>query len=201
MKMVKLSAELHLLVQMLQQEICQKETVFDTSNVNWDKFRKNCTYHGMRSLAFVANQKQSVLQEQLAIQFKNFSQRRVRQNLENVIEIKRLYDLFEKEGIQPALLKGLLFTSELYQNKVLREGSDIDFLFKREDAIKGIVILLADGYMCRDFGALANSDDFKRDLNRLIFETDFQEFSKPRGFALNLPNNRAKLNISTQIMY
>jgi len=32
-------------------------------------------------------------------------------------------------------------------------------------------------------------------------ETDFQEFSKPRGFALNLPNNRAKLNISTQIMY
>ena len=173
--MIQLSAELHVLVQMVQQELCQNDTRFDIAKIDWHKFRKNSTYHGLRPIVFAANQKQSILPEQIRNQFKNFTQRRAWQNLENVIEIKRLYDLFIEQGIKPVLLKGVLFTTLLYQNQVLREGTDIDFLFQREDALKGIEILLADGYVCRDLGVLANAKDLKRDLNQLIFETDFQE--------------------------
>ena len=175
MKTVKLSVELRLLVQMVQQELWQVNIPFDTKGINWDTFSKSCAYHGLRSLAFSADQKQSVLPDQMADQLRNFTQHRAQNNLQDVLEFKRLYDLFTKEGIHPTLLKGVLFTTLLYQNQVLRESYDIDFLFKKDDALKGIELLLADGYRCQDFGLLSNSKNLKKDINQLIFETDFQE--------------------------
>jgi hypothetical protein len=129
----------------------------------------------MRLLVFVANQKQSVLPDQMAMQLKHYSQRRAKKNLVDVLEIKRLYDLFTKEGIHPSLLKGVLFTSLLYQNQILRESSDIDFLFEKEEALRAIELLLADGFVCQDLGVLRNATNLKKDINQLVFETDFQE--------------------------
>ncbi len=172
---MKLSVELRLLAQMVKQELCQNDAAFDIEGIDWETFHKTCSYHNMRSLAFVANQKQSVLPEQLAKKYQNFTKWRASKNLENVIEIKRLYDLFTREGIHPVLLKGMLFTATLYQNQTLREGSDIDFLFKKEDSKKGIEMLLADGYDCHDWRVLSNAQHIISDIHRIIFEANFKE--------------------------
>jgi hypothetical protein len=175
MKPIQLSPELRLLVQMVQQELLNQEIFFEVGQINWDKFRTTCSYHGMRHFAFSANQKQEVLPSKLATLYQKFAQQRAKSNLDNVIEIKRLYGLFEKNGIFPVLLKGSLFSQLLYQNKLLRESTDIDFLFKKEDALNGMEILLAENYTCRDFGVLIQSKDLKRDLSKLIFDSQFQE--------------------------
>lgn len=175
MKTVKLSVELRLMVQMVQQELCQIDSVFITKDIQWDKFRKSCTYHGMRSFVFSANQKQPILPDEMAKQFRNFTQQRAKQNFNQVIEIKRLYDLFTAAGIHVALLKGTLYTTLLYQNRMLRESNDIDFLFTKQDAIKGINILLADGYLVRKKGSLENDQNFNTNINQLIFKSNFGE--------------------------
>jgi hypothetical protein len=130
MKTIKLSVELTLLVKMIQQDLGLNDSKFELKGINWDKFRKSCAYHGMRSLVFEANQKQFVLPDQIAKQFKRFTKQRAKQYFDNAIEIKRLYDLFSEAGIQPILLKGTLYTTLLYQNRMLRESADIDFLFQ-----------------------------------------------------------------------
>jgi hypothetical protein len=185
MKPIPLSSELRLLVQMIQQELLQVDSTFDLEGINWDKFRKSCAYHGMRHMAFSANQKQDVLPENLNNQYKKFAQQRAKSNLDNVIEIKRLYALFEKEDLHPVLLKGALYTQLLYQNKLLRESTDIDFMFKKSDSLKGMLILLGENYTCRDFGVLGNSVDLQHDLNQLIFVSNIQELhfdKKPFNF-------------------
>jgi hypothetical protein len=175
MKAFQLSSELRLLVQMVQQELLQVDSTFDLEGINWDKFSKVCAYHGMRHLAFSADQKQNVLPFRLSNQYKQFAHNRAKSNLDNVIEIKRLYALFEKENIHPVLLKGALFTQLLYQNKLLRESTDIDFLFKKEESIQGMMILLGQNYTCRDFGVLGNSIDLQQDLSQLVYDSNFQE--------------------------
>jgi hypothetical protein len=175
MKTIKLSVELTLLVKMIQQDLGLIDSKFDTKGINWDKFRKSCAYHGMRSLAFEANQKQFVLPDQIAKQFRRFTKQRAKQYFDNAIEIKRLYDLFSEAGIQPTLLKGTLYTTLLYQNRMLRESADIDFLFQKDDAIKGIKILLAEGYLVRKSDLLENAQNLDKDLNQLIFNSYFQE--------------------------
>ena len=85
MKTVKLSVELRLLVQMVQQELWQVNIPFDTKGINWDTFSKSCAYHGLRSLAFSADQKQSVLPDQMADQLRNFTQHRAQNNLQDVL--------------------------------------------------------------------------------------------------------------------
>jgi hypothetical protein len=175
MKTEKLSVELRLIIQMIQQELWHVDVTFETKGIDWNRFSKSGAYHGMRLLVFVANQKQSVLPDQMAMQLKHYSQRRAKKNLVDVLEIKRLYDLFTKEGIHPSLLKGVLFTSLLYQNQILRESSDIDFLFEKEEALRAIELLLADGFVCQDLGVLRNATNLKKDINQLVFETDFQE--------------------------
>ena len=127
---MQLSIELRLLVQMVKQELLQIDSTFETEGIQWDKFRKACAYHGMRHMAYSANLKQVVLPAPLALKYKKFTQQRAKNNLGNIHEINHLYELFIQEGIYPVLLKGLLFTELLYDNKVLRESTDIDFLFK-----------------------------------------------------------------------
>jgi len=175
MKTLKLSVELALLVKMIQQDLGLNDSKFETKGINWDKFRKSCAYHGMRSLVFEANQKQFVLPDQIAKQFKRFTKQRAKQYFDNAIEIKRLYNLFSEAGIQPTLLKGTLYTTLLYQNRMLRESADIDFLFQKDDAIKGIKILLAEGYSFRKSDLIENAQNLDKDLNQLIFNSHFQE--------------------------
>ncbi|MFM6947692.1 MAG: nucleotidyltransferase family protein, partial [Aquirufa sp.] len=148
-KVLTLSRELALLVQMVQQEILQVNSTFKVDGINWPKFKKACAYHGMRHVAFSANQQQAVLPTNLSHFYQKFAQQRAKSNLDNVLEIKRLYTLFENEGISPLLLKGALYTQLLYQNKLLRESTDIDFLFKKSDSLKGMKILIKENYQCR----------------------------------------------------
>ncbi|MHA8066757.1 nucleotidyltransferase family protein [Aquirufa sp. ROCK2-A2] len=175
MKSLHLSAELRLMIQMVQQEMLGRELDFPKEEIDWDKFKKACAYHGMRHMAFSANQKQAILPEDLKIKYKKFSQKGAKSNFDNVIEIKRLYTLFEKEGLSPVLLKGALYTQLLYQNRLLRESSDIDFLFKKEESLQGMQLLLGENYTCRDFGVLCHSKDLNNDLLSLIYDTQFQE--------------------------
>lgn len=175
MKAVQLSSELRLLVQMVQQELLQVDSPFLLEGVNWEKFKKSCAYHGMRHVAFSADQKQSVLPNKLSNHYRQFAQQRAKSNLDNVVEIKRLYALFEKEGIYPILLKGALYTHLLYQNRLLRESTDIDFLFKKKDSLKGMLILLEQNYQCRDFGKFHTSKNLTSDLDKLINDSFFQE--------------------------
>lgn len=172
---IQLSAELRLMIQMVQQELLGRSVEFPIAEIDWVKFRKACAYHGMRHMAFSANQKQNVLPENVSNQYKKFAQQRAKSNLDNVVEIKRLYTLFEKEGLRPILLKGALYTQLLYQNKLLRESTDIDFLFKKGDSLKGMLILLDENYTCRDLGVLDRSIDLKKDFNHLIFDSTMQE--------------------------
>jgi hypothetical protein len=172
---MQLSKEVSLLVQMVRQELLQVETTFDSSGIDWTKFRKTCAYHGMRHIAFSAHGKQKVLPDELAAQYKHFTLNRSKIHFEQIVEIKRLYDLFTRAGLQPILLKGLLFTHLLYKNKLLRESADIDFLFSKSQALDGIQILLSEGYKCLDLGILGQTKDLHADIEKLIFESGFQE--------------------------
>jgi hypothetical protein len=172
---IQLSSELRLLIQMVQQEMLGRSVEFPIAEIDWVKFRKGCAYHGMRHMAFSANQKQDVLPENLSNQYKKFAQQRAKSNLDNVVEIKRLYTLFEKKGLHPVLLKGALYTQLLYQNKLLRESTDIDFLFKKEESMQGMMLLLEQNYACRDFGVFNRSIDLQHDLNQMIFVGNIQE--------------------------
>ncbi|MHA8051761.1 nucleotidyltransferase domain-containing protein [Aquirufa sp. ROCK-SH2] len=174
-KVLALSRELALLVQMVQQEILQVNSTFKVDGINWPKFKKACAYHGMRHVAFSANQQQAVLPTNLSHFYQKFAQQRAKSNLDNVLEIKRLYTLFENEGISPLLLKGALYTQLLYQNKLLRESTDIDFLFKKSDSLKGMKILIKENYQCRDLGTFHTSKNLDSDLQELINGSNFQE--------------------------
>lgn len=185
MKSLHLSAELRLMIQMVQQEMLGRELDFSKEEIDWDKFKKACAYHGMRHMAFSANQKQAILPENLRNQYRKFAQQRAKCNLDNVVEIKRLCSLFEKEGLSPVLLKGVLYTQLLYQNRLLRESTDIDFLFKKDESLKGMMILLEQGFTCRDFGVMDSSIDLQHDLNQMVFVGHIQELhfdKKPFNF-------------------
>lgn len=170
-----MSKELELLVQIIKLEVLRIDSKIDTVGIDWNKFRKLCAYHHMRFLVMAANKKQQFLPENLSEQYKKHHQEQTFQHLKNVVEIKRLYDIFIKAEIQPILLKGEIYVKSLFENQLVRESCDIDLLFKKKDAVNAMHILLEEGYSFSELDELKDSNSINDYLNTIVHKTDYPE--------------------------
>ncbi len=147
---MKKSIELEILIESVK--VCllgNLSTNFDillrNPNINWNRLEKLATFHAIRPILSDAFQ-QVNFENPLAIQLKNRTLTQSIFNLATNQELERLLRLLNEKGVQVLPYKGVLFISELYQNKQLRETHDLDLLVHPKDAKKALEILLEDGY-------------------------------------------------------
>ncbi len=147
---MKKSLELEILIESVKVSLLGHSTsnfefLIQRQEINWNRLEKIVTFHAIRPILSDAFQRVS-FENSLSQQLKSRTLRQSIFNLATNQELDRLLGLLSEQGVQVLPYKGVLFISELYQNKQLRETHDLDLLVHPKHAKNALEILLKDGY-------------------------------------------------------
>jgi Uncharacterised nucleotidyltransferase len=146
---MKKSIELDILIESIKVSLLGHSTskieALLKKEIDWKRLEKLAIFHAIRPVLSDTFQRIG-FENSLSNELKS---RTLTQSIFNLVtsqELERLLHLLSKQGIRVLPYKGILFISEFYKNRQLRETHDLDLLVHPEDAKKALKILLEDGY-------------------------------------------------------
>ena len=147
---MKLSQPLSFLKAIINHELSQVnfEITIYTKNLDWLEFERLVNYHSIRPLvnSFFKKNNYQYLPEELAKNLQKYAFDQTLFNLQSAQISNQLLALLKENNIKALPYKGTLFVNKIYENTQLREGSDIDLLVEPQNAKKGIMLLMKEGY-------------------------------------------------------
>lgn len=117
-------------------------------DLDWTRLLNLAARHGLRPLLFYhlkAHSPESVPADSF-IQLKDHFQNNIKRNLFLTAELLRLLKLFEANGVRAIPYKGPALASFVYGDLALREFVDLDFLVRREQAVRARDLMVSQGY-------------------------------------------------------
>ncbi len=117
-------------------------------DIDWKYVIQSATYHKVMPLLYQNLNTvcpKLVPQNVLAYLQQSF-QKNAARNLFLTMELLRILNIFECQGITAIPIKGAILASSVYGNLALRRFCDLDILVRQKDAIKARDILVSEGY-------------------------------------------------------
>ncbi len=116
---------------------------------DWKYFSDLANSHGVSALVYNNLQKLDFLQyvpEVIATGLHNALMVNISRNACKMEAMGRVLKLLNEENIKVVLLKGLALELSVYENKGLRQMTDVDILLSMEDCLKARKVLLDNGF-------------------------------------------------------
>lgn len=150
--------------------LCCARTHLDTStaerlrdllqeDIDWDYLLRLARQHKMMPLLYWhlnLTCSEAVPKATLELLQKHFNDNAQR-NQFLTLELLKLLNLFEKQGIPAIPFKGPVLAASVYDNLALRHFSDLDILVKKQDFLKAKDLLLSHGYYSTKKGFLTEA--------------------------------------------
>lgn len=147
--MIKISEILSLLINSVTDSILIKSNknlfhVDYPSSINWNKIFELASYHGLRPILFESFKNINI---PISAKLESYARENIVSNMVSGNEFVRIMRLCTENNINIIPYKGHSFLASIYKHKQLREIGDLDFLFHKTDAKKGLELLVNDGYV------------------------------------------------------
>jgi hypothetical protein len=173
---MQLSPELNLIISSIKLCLLNKNreeflSQVKSSDLNWQRVHQLLNYHQISPVFFHACKEVS-FQNEYVDQYEIFSKRQAILNLIYEKEYLRIADLFLHKGIRVIPYKGVLFLKKLYNEKAIRQMTDLDILVHENDAVEALTLLIKEGYKIKE-----KVDSSPETLKRLIEDIPNKEIS------------------------
>lgn len=173
---MQLSPELNLIISSIKLCLLNKNreeflSQVKSSDLNWQRVHQLLNYHQISPVFFHACKEVS-FQNEYVDQYEIFSKRQAILNLIYEKEYLRIADLFLHKGIRVIPYKGVLFLKKLYNEKAIRQMTDLDILVHENDAVEALTLLIKEGYKIKE-----EVDSSPETLKRLIEDIPNKEIS------------------------
>jgi hypothetical protein len=120
-----------------------------SSEKDWQYFADQANKHGIGALVYNNLDKLGFLEYLPKSDYgflRNVMMMSLARNTRHISEMKEVLNILNKAGIKTVLLKGLALETTVYEDKGLRQMTDVDVLISRNDCIKSRNLLLANGF-------------------------------------------------------
>ncbi len=145
-----LSTELQLLIEtckvsLLEQDDNRLCSLLKNTNINWQRMKNLSAFHKISPVLYDSFRKTNH-QNPLSSNLQQIALGQTVANMSTNIELAKILSHLQKENIRILPYKGLIFLKEFYQDKPLREISDLDLVIHPDDAKKALLYLVKNGY-------------------------------------------------------
>ncbi|PLK43844.1 nucleotidyltransferase family protein [Emticicia sp. TH156] len=168
---------------LLKENSTNFENLINDPKVNWSRLYRLAAYHSIRPFLYEACRRVGI-QNEYVDNLKRFTHQQVINHLASRKELGRILHFFSKNNVQAIPYKGILFSEKIYKNQIVRESVDVDIIVKPEHAMKGVKLLLADGYIL-SLGHYNQKDSVEINdelINELLTRNENQEIGFDKFF-------------------
>jgi hypothetical protein len=150
---INISDEQKLLIDLCRMEFSNEQAgrIKDVISLikDWQYFADHANKHGVGALVYNNLDKLGFLEYLPKSDYgflRNVMMMSLARNTRHISEMKGILNILNKAGIKTVLLKGLALETTVYENKGLRQMTDVDVLISGNDCIKSRNLLLANGF-------------------------------------------------------